>query len=44
VAVVEFVIETEVLREHHRPSASHWQILLRKVVSSAPSHGMQSNG
>jgi len=30
------VKETGVLRENHRPVASHWQTLSHKVVSSTP--------
>jgi len=30
--------ETAVPWENHRPVASHWQALLRNVVSSTPRH------
>jgi len=40
---VLLVEETGVLRENHRPAASHWQTLSHNVVSCTPCHERDSN-
>jgi hypothetical protein len=41
---VLLVEETRILRENHRPSASHWQIVSHNVVSSTPHlNGIRTN-